>query len=568
MTTYFRQCHEPPGITTVGPVTGSQVTGWQVSGWQVTGWRGALADGALWAGLCVLLPLNGEGLGEPSYRFWLACAAIVVGVAVGVWRWAPLAALALAIGLVAADVWLVGPLVGLAFLVGRYGERPRPALWTFAVVTGVGAVAAGLVFPDGWVGFSVLAEVLFGGVFPWLVGRYRRQYRALVIGGWERAEQLERAQTVLVEQARLRERARIAQDMHDILGHELSLLALRSGVLELDAGLDDRQRATAGELRAGAGTATERLREIVGVLGAPGLGAAEFGTAERGTAERGTAERGTAELRPADENVTALVERARAAGLRIELAVSGPLGLPPLADRAVHRVVQEALTNAARHASGALVSVTVAGSADAVSVTVRNPVPRGTVAGAGAGLVGLAERVRLAGGTFAAGVQDGPCFVVRASVPRRQAQITDAPVLVSTAAGEAPSVPGQRARAHHRTRRDLALTLLVPGLAGVLLVGVVLAAHAVQVLGSVLTPASAARLHVGASESVVGRALPPLQVGERPDVVAPPIPDGARCRYYGTDGRIFDPTRDVYRLCFSGGRLVSLDLIAGDGPRR
>jgi signal transduction histidine kinase len=520
-----------------------------VTGWRGTGWRGALADGALWAGLCVLLPLNGEGLSEPGYRLWLVCAAIVAGVAVGVWRWAPLVALALAIGLVAADLWLAGPLVVLAFLVGRYAETPRPALWTFAAVTGVGAVLAGAVSTDHWVGFYVLAEVLFGGVFPWLVGRYRRQHRALVVGGWERAEQLERAQTVAVEQARLRERARIAQDMHDILGHELSLLALRAGALELDTTLDDRQRATAGELRAGAGTATERLRGIVGVLGAAAA----------------------APLRPFDESVTDLVEGFRAAGLRVELEASAVGGLAPLADRAVYRVVQEGLTNAARHAPGAVVTLRVSGSASDIDLTVSNQVSE-PIGPAGSGLVGLAERIRLAGGSFGAGVEDGPRFVVRASVPRLYApQILDArqtPVSASSDTGEGPTVPGLRARAHHRTRRDLALTVLVPALAGVILVSVVFASYAVQILGSVLTPARAARLQVGSSESVVDKSLPPLQVGERPDVVAPPIPAGARCRYYGTDGRFFDSTRDVYRLCFAGGRLVSLDLIPGDGPRR
>ncbi|MGH3928880.1 MAG: histidine kinase, partial [Pseudonocardiaceae bacterium] len=88
----------------------------------------------------------------------------------------------------------------------------------------------------------------------------------LVSAGWERAERMEREQQMIVDQARLRERARIAQDMHDSLGHELSLIALRAGALELDPDLDERHRAAAAELRGSASTATERLGEIIGVL--------------------------------------------------------------------------------------------------------------------------------------------------------------------------------------------------------------------------------------------------------------------------------------------------------------
>lgn len=157
------------------------------------------------------------------------------------------------------------------------------------------------------------------------------------------------------------------------------------------------RRGAADGLRAGAATATERLKEVVGVLGA----APEL----------------SAPLQPADETVADLVDRARAAGLRVDLETPGPLGLPPLADRAVYRVVQEALTNVARHASGAPVSVALSCSPEAVSVTVSNPVPGELVIGSGSGLLGLAERVRLTGGRFAAGVEDRARFVVRASVP-------------------------------------------------------------------------------------------------------------------------------------------------------
>ncbi|MCQ0011553.1 histidine kinase dimerization/phosphoacceptor domain-containing protein [Actinomadura madurae] len=97
--------------------------------------------------------------------------------------------------------------------------------------------------------------------------------------GWERAEHLENQQRIIAERERLRERARIAQDMHDSLGHELALIAVRAGALEVAADLGDRHRAAAAELRTGAADATEHLREIIGVLrdDAPGENPADPG---------------------------------------------------------------------------------------------------------------------------------------------------------------------------------------------------------------------------------------------------------------------------------------------------
>jgi signal transduction histidine kinase len=116
--------------------------------------------------------------------------------------------------------------------------------------------------------------------------------------------------------------------------------------------------------------------------------------------------------------VEALVDRAAVAGLPVVLTRTGDTTpLPPLLDRAVHRVVQEALTNAARHAPGAPVTVELA-TTDEVLVTVTNPVDRTPAGdGGGSGLAGLAERVRLVGGTLRSGVVDGR-FTVTARLPR------------------------------------------------------------------------------------------------------------------------------------------------------
>ncbi|OPF71594.1 histidine kinase [Streptomyces antioxidans] len=105
-----------------------------------------------------------------------------------------------------------------------------------------------------------MAAVAGAVVLPWFVGRFCR-HRA----GWERAARLEREQRLIAEQARLR-RARIAQDMHDVLGHELSLTALSAGALKLAPGLTDGHREAAGDIRAGAAGAVDRLGEVISVL--------------------------------------------------------------------------------------------------------------------------------------------------------------------------------------------------------------------------------------------------------------------------------------------------------------
>lgn len=103
-------------------------------------------------------------------------------------------------------------------------------------------------------------------MLPWFAGRFWCQYQQLVRAGWERADQLQREQQLIADQARLRERARIAQDMHDVLGHELSLIALSAGALKLAPDLEEHHQGAAGDIRVRAAAAVERLGEVIGVL--------------------------------------------------------------------------------------------------------------------------------------------------------------------------------------------------------------------------------------------------------------------------------------------------------------
>lgn len=308
------------------------------------------------------------------------------------------------VGLAAtADVWRVLLAIALgvvAFFLGR-GSSRRHDYWILAAVP---VLSVPFAFLNAWDWAAGLAFYGVGLVLPWFAGRFRRQQRQLIEAGHARVQALEREQALIAAEARRRERERIAADMHDSLGHELALIALRAGLLELTPGLGGDEREAVAELRAAAGTATEQLRQTIGLL--------------REDAEPS--------LTPADETVEELVSRAADAGLDVLLdRVGEPLPLASLVDRTLHRVVQEALTNAAKHAPGAPVRVRIIHTPDSTEVVVHNPQspvdkPVGGgqgLVGGGQGLIGLAERVRLAGGTFRA-VPIGKDFQVTATFPR------------------------------------------------------------------------------------------------------------------------------------------------------
>jgi signal transduction histidine kinase len=267
----------------------------------------------------------------------------------------------------------------ISFLAGRRMPRPAPALAVFAAGAAL-AIPLALLAKDAWV--TALLLLAMTVILPWVLGRSIRQQSELV--------------ATTAERTRLQERTRIAHDMHDTLGHELSLMALRAGALEIAPDLDDRHRTAAAELRAGAEAATERLADIIGVLG----------------------DGEPASLQPVSERIDDLVDRAVQAGLAASLEWQGQRHLPAMVDRAAHRIVQEALTNAMKHAAGTAVRVRLE-TADAITmVTVTNALPSGVRRGAGgrAGLVGLRERVRLVGGTFHAGPRDH-VFEIVATLP-------------------------------------------------------------------------------------------------------------------------------------------------------
>jgi len=288
------------------------------------------------------------------------------------------------------------------------------ALFTVAVrrpprVTGYVAILAFAPLPfvlahrpdldDPRTGSALTYFVLLAATVGW--GLYVRSRRQLIASLRERADQA-------AADARREAREDVAREMHDVLAHRLSLLSVHAGALEFnpDAGRDQVARA-ASVIRESAHQALQDLREIIGVLRAPETGDRP---------------------QPVLADLERLADESRKAGadVRLDLEVDGGLeAAPAVAGRTAYRIVQEGLTNARKHGSdsGAPVTVTVRGGAGrGLTVEVRNPAPSpgagssARVPGAGQGLIGLAERALLAGGTLEHGRVDGD-FRLRAALP-------------------------------------------------------------------------------------------------------------------------------------------------------
>jgi signal transduction histidine kinase len=298
-------------------------------------------------------------------------------------------------------------------IIALFNAALRTSARTILALVGLAAVST-FVFPliypgtDSYVTQLVVGALCTAVVIGW--GLFVRAQRDLVQSLRERAERLESEQRLKVEQAREAERLRIAREMHDVLAHRVSLLSLHAGALEFrpDAPAEEVAEA-AGVIRATARAALEELRDIIGVLREGG---------EQGAPEP---------PQPTLAQVPALIDESRAAGMHVRAHIDAPDAdaLPAALGRTAYRVVQEGLTNARKHAPGAAVDVDVAVDDGrlVVGVVSRRPVgvhaggASGRLPGTGTGLVGLAERVALAGGELQHGTDEDGDFVLRASLP-------------------------------------------------------------------------------------------------------------------------------------------------------
>ncbi|MDT8912138.1 histidine kinase [Amycolatopsis sp. PS_44_ISF1] len=236
-------------------------------------------------------------------------------------------------------------------------------------------------------------------VIPVLAGLWMYQRAALLEALRGRADQAERERDLLAERAVAAERRRIAREMHDVVAHRVSIVALQAGALSVRAP-DEETGQLAEVIRESSAAALNELRDILQVL-------------------RDDAPDPSSRPGPALSGVARLTGDLAAAGARIVTDLPEPL--PRVTDqvgRAAYRIVQESLTNAAKHAPGATIHVRL-GLEDGRLVTeVANPL--GASAGlpvSGYGLIGMRERVTLAGGALNHGPDGAGRYVVRASFP-------------------------------------------------------------------------------------------------------------------------------------------------------
>ncbi|MFI1497623.1 sensor histidine kinase [Streptomyces platensis] len=443
---------------------------------------------------------------------------------------------------------------------------------------------------------------LVATIVPGLAGRYWSQRRTLLDTLREYNAQLLRERAMIAGQARMRERQRIAQDMHDSLGHQLALISVHTGALEVDRELTGRQREAVGVLREASVGAMHELREVVGLLRdgthAPG-DEATSSAAVGGTRAPALEAMGEEEAKAPSRGVAGierLVEVSRSAGTAVELRRSGEMRpLAPTADHAAYRIAQEGLTNAHKHAPGASITIELRYEPDSLVVEVANgPVPetaddgRSVVSG-GQGLTGLRERARLVGGMVHVGSTADGGFrlagVLPYTAPERGATSPSpgdetATFVDSTgdfrqqiaagSLGEADPVidwngsPKELAKAMSTQKRSsgIAIGCGVAALLALLLVAGLLVGGAVLVSEmnkAMIEPKEYAAVKVGQSETAVRKQLPEGSsvLTEGLDKGAPPVPEGAKCLSLNSSelGSSWEK-EPVFRFCFKNGKLI------------
>lgn len=298
----------------------------------------------------------------------------------------------------------LGPTVALFFLGLHPAETRRGLRLTATVVVTLFALHIGSVAVGNEGEFPVVVPffgaLLWGGA--WVVGDRIRLRRERVADLEERLRRAEREADRERRLAAAEERTRIARDLHDSAGHAINVILVQAGAARL---LSEKDPAQA---RAALATIEDVARETVGEIDRLVRVLREDAPGEVVDPPAGLAGLG------------ALVERQRATGLDVDVRVHGEEGpLAPAVDQAVYRILQEALTNAARHGVGTA-DVEIAYRPGELSLTVSSPTTPERPPGApGHGLVGMRERAVLLGGTFDAGPSDGR-FVVFVRFPRPQ----------------------------------------------------------------------------------------------------------------------------------------------------
>jgi signal transduction histidine kinase len=371
-------------------------------------WFDVLIVAGIGFGLAVAVADQGNATG-PEGPIWLDVVLVLaIMVPLLARRWFPFGAPVAVVACVVASSFLDNRLVPdnfvifltgctVAFLIGLLRDR-RQALAGLAILFG----AQGIIVrtdPSGKIGDFFFINLIFG--VAWIVGfslgrKFEEADEAKARAVRAEREREERALAAVAE-----ERARIARELHDVVGHSVSVMTVQaSGVRRLLRPDQEREREALLVVERTGREALAEMRRMVGVLRRP----------EEGPALA---------PQPSLDHVNRLVDQAREAGLPVELHVEGDaIQLPAGVDLTAYRLVQEGLTNALKHAHATRAEVFVRYGDGQLEVTVRDDGRGvGNGDGGGHGLVGMRERVSVYGGELDAGPQPGGGYRLRAKLP-------------------------------------------------------------------------------------------------------------------------------------------------------
>jgi signal transduction histidine kinase len=294
--------------------------------------------------------------------------------------------------------------VALGWAVGSDGRR-----LSWAALAGWLLLALVEIRLDGPGNEAILLACVAVGAVPGHLWSARRSEESAALAT---AEVLRARQAELTERAVRSERLRLARELHDVASHAIGVMVLQAGAAEVQCATNPAAAAAAlDRVRTAGVQAQAELAVLFGLLDAGAVGSSGLAT--------------TTAAPDLAEAVRTLVDRMRTGGLDVDLEVSGDLG-GLAAPGTAYRVVQEALTNAARHAPGSRVVVRLRAAEDDLRIEITDDGPPTEAGDGGFGLVGLAERVRGEGGQVAAGPRPEGGFTVSARLPLRRQQ-TGAP---------------------------------------------------------------------------------------------------------------------------------------------
>ncbi|OZC97441.1 hypothetical protein CH275_25255 [Rhodococcus sp. 06-235-1A] len=432
----------------------------------------------------------------------IALVALTSVPSPGPWTAAAVAACAVTIGLGPNPVrriavaWILGSFVLIAVMVGWgsvWTELPR----------------------------DILHASLRMGV-PWLAGfawQLRTRVRNQAV---EELAATRQRRTAAAERDRAKERLELAESLHDDLGHSLSLVALDLGRLELDSTLTPSAQESVGTARKQLARAVERLGDSVESLrvgAAPGL--------------------------PRQDTVDALIQRARESGVDVEVTSTIDVpNLPEAAHTPLFRVLQEALTNASKHAPGLPITVQLTEDGAYSSVRVSNPVELTAVFGRGTGLESTADLLRRSGGDLRVDLSEGE-FELRARIPHRPSPMDpmDMP-------------PEEDIAGLTRAQRRGRLLLVGAALVAVSLLAAVESVNWLETRRAVLSEDDFRKIGVGDSRDDTA--------GYLPDHELPGEAGGTgECHVYAvTADRFADSSGSRYRVCYGGDAVSEVSQIS------